>query len=326
MIHEEKTSQLNNVRKAYGDTTAATYDDSYGDVLSLAGDQLVLSLVRKEVLNYRRAYPLSNRIRFVDIGMGTGIVPEYLDPEEYGLDYMGFDLSEGMLHQAQKKQHSDNPKIDPKLTFFQADMHRMPVVDQSVDIAVSLYGPVSYSLQPENFFSEVARVTHPGSRVFLMPCTARLGAGPEYATGFSTAHDDTATKMFYGSGQIRDMLEQSGFEDIEVKGVNFTGQLLQDVVNSAKQRGAGIKNITMAVANITSLAKTLNHKNGGSEIASLNDALRDFSRQKKSSPCEEFAKVYKGPGLRFLQMEQHTLARFLDAGLARHMFATATRA
>lgn len=323
--NRKENDQILNVRKAYGEGTAATYDDSYGDTLTLAGDRLVLDLVRREISRYRQFHPGVNLIRFADIGMGTGIIPEHIDPKSYGLQYMGFDLAEGMLHQAQRKQQTEKPVIDPELTFFQADMHQMPLADKSVDIAVSLYGPLSYSLNPENFFTELARVTHPGSRVLLMPCTARLGAGPEFGTGFSTAHDDTATKMFYGSGQIRDLLIDSGFKNINVKGLNFTGQIFQDFINCIRNRGRGLDRVFQAVANMPLLTESLKLYNRDSDLKVLNEVLKDLSIRKKSETDEPIS-TYTGPGDIFLRLEQQTLARFLDAGLARHMVATATRA
>jgi len=122
---------------------------------------------------------LSNFIegRVLDIGAGSGLLCEMMDIE----DYVGIELSPKMTKQAKEKF--------PDKHFSVADMHRLPFPDNSFDSAVSLYGPLSYSLEPENLLTEITRVVRPGGHVALMPYTLRVRHKLEVG-GYSTATED----------------------------------------------------------------------------------------------------------------------------------------
>jgi len=154
----------------------------------------------------------------VDIGCGTGIVPRSI-PElvaDTNIHYVGLDASEGMLTEARRNLPE---RVDLRVE----DMHNMiSIPDGAVDLGLSIYGPFSYSLEPQQLIQEFARITRENGRVLFMPYSLRLGA--RLVTGFSTAHTEDTRKLFYSGVTLQRLLEASGyFTDVEVIGINYLG-------------------------------------------------------------------------------------------------------
>ncbi len=106
----------------------------------------------------------------------------------------------------------------PDKDFLVADMHRLPFADASFDSAVSLYGPLSYSLTPEELLSEIQRVVKPGGYISLMPYTLRVGHNLEIG-GYSTATEEGIEKIFYTTELLQQLL--APLEEVEVFGINY---------------------------------------------------------------------------------------------------------
>lgn len=133
------------------DTETENYDSGYSALTCRAEDVVVANILGNFI-----------RGKVLDIGAGSGLLCEMMDID----DYVGIELSPKMTRQAKKKF--------PDKHFSIADMHRLPFPDDSFDSAVSLYGPLSYSLQPENLLTEITRIVRPGGYVALMPYTLRV--------------------------------------------------------------------------------------------------------------------------------------------------------
>jgi ubiquinone/menaquinone biosynthesis C-methylase UbiE len=113
-------SQQKQVRDAY-DKLAEHYDDAYCTAKDIAENLLVRGHLRRH---------LDNR-HVIDLGCGTGLLLE-LHKVEPG-QYVGLDLSPGMLERARRKF--------PEHEFRCADMEdEWPVVAGAADSVVSLFG------------------------------------------------------------------------------------------------------------------------------------------------------------------------------------------
>ncbi|MEJ5944757.1 class I SAM-dependent methyltransferase [Pseudokineococcus basanitobsidens] len=92
--------------------------------------------------------------RVLEVGCGAAQGSRWL--EDAGADVVGLDLSAGMLAQGRAE--------DPGLVLVQADAARLPLADRCVDVAVSAYGALPFTAEPERVHAEVARVLRPGGR------------------------------------------------------------------------------------------------------------------------------------------------------------------
>ena len=124
------------------DAIAAQYDSLHKDPESPQGDLAIAGFLREY---------LAPGCKVLDLGCGTGLLLELLalQPE----DYLGIDPSEKMLEELQKKFPEHETK---KKAFGVEDL-------EDVDVAVSLFGPISY-VDPDLVFQLVSS----GVNYFLM--------------------------------------------------------------------------------------------------------------------------------------------------------------
>lgn len=138
--------------RAY-DALAAKYDRHHVDAKSLAENRHIGRYLR------RRVRP---GMKVVDLGCGTGLLHE-LCPVAPS-DYLGLDISQGMLEEARRKY--------PHHRFELGDMERrnQAVPDGWADRVVSLFGSPSYC-DLGKVEAEVRRMLRPGGAFFLMFCS-----------------------------------------------------------------------------------------------------------------------------------------------------------
>ncbi|MHA1796500.1 MAG: class I SAM-dependent methyltransferase [Promethearchaeota archaeon] len=109
-------------------------------------------------------------IKIADIGGGDGMWSEFL--LNYGFSHITLtDISQNMLEIAKKRLNSIiKPKNIPlsHLNFIKADICAMPQIPSNkFDVTISLYDPVSYSLQPKQAVQELSRITKSGGLIFI---------------------------------------------------------------------------------------------------------------------------------------------------------------
>ena len=157
------------VKEAY-DKVAASYDGSYQDPISLIEDCIILRKLNTIIQP-------SDLV--VDLGSGTGF---YLDKSPRPtLNYIGVDCSTEMLQIARLKH--------PRNNFVENYMEDMAdIKPSSIDVVISLFGSISYA-EPLRTAMEIDRITHKGSRIFLM----YYGKGyPDRETYILKRHNITA--------------------------------------------------------------------------------------------------------------------------------------
>lgn len=92
----------------------------------------------------------------VDLGSGTGYANSWLNPLAKLL--VNLDLAEGMLHFAKSQSNRG--------LFVAGDAEQLPLASNSVDLIWSSLA-LQWSEQPEKLFSELYRVTKPGTRILI---------------------------------------------------------------------------------------------------------------------------------------------------------------
>lgn len=119
--------------------------ESYLDTFAVLTSALIPSL--------REAAEIDSGSRVLDLGSGPGHVSRAFS--EAGADVTGIDFSQQMVEHASR--------VNPGITFKQADAEKIPEGDGTFDAVVSNF-VVHHLADPVRVFSEVARVLAPGGR------------------------------------------------------------------------------------------------------------------------------------------------------------------
>jgi ubiquinone/menaquinone biosynthesis C-methylase UbiE len=103
----------------------------------------------------------------LDVGTGTGVLAVAALERWPGAQVVGIDPSSRMLELASDEARSRSPELPARLRFLTAGADRLPIPDQSVDIAVSSF---VIQLVPNRAAAlrEVLRVLRPGGRFALV--------------------------------------------------------------------------------------------------------------------------------------------------------------
>lgn len=201
-------TSLATIANFYDQEAKSEYDVGYSTPLCKAEDTVVKELAK----------PLENSIPTedlrLDIGCGTGRYLEWFSP----VNYLGIDVSPEMIKIARKRF--------PKVRFETGDEHKLPTPNNSVGLLVSLFGPISYSLEPDKLFKEFYRVLKLGGKFLLMPYSFRV-KNNFFVGPYSTATNKDITKKFYTREEITQYLTKSGLSNIKVYGVSFLGNFLE---------------------------------------------------------------------------------------------------
>ncbi len=188
------------------------YDEKYSTPICKNEDRIVMAHI----------FPLLQG-RVVDIGCGDGLPLRYLTDEEVdALDYHGIDLSPEAIEKARKEF--------PKKDFRVCNMHHLPFTDGEVDTVLSLYGPFSYSLWPDECLGEFCRVLKSGGHLAIMPYTERTGANHFIGgDGYSTATNPDIPKIFYSTERIQALFARHPFKNITIHGINYFANMVEAV-------------------------------------------------------------------------------------------------
>lgn len=106
-----------------------------------------------------------------ELGSGTGLLLDLLDiPPD---DYMGLELSAGMIAEARRKH--------PRHLFLHRDMHSIGVVAKDFPVVVALFGVIEHSPIPNVLIDEVAKALNRGGLFYAVVATAAHVADPDCA-------------------------------------------------------------------------------------------------------------------------------------------------
>lgn len=192
------------VTASYYDKLAPLYDQTYSDPISDAENHAVADVLRENVGR-----------KILDVGCGTGILLDLVDVE----DYVGFDISQGMVARAKSKH--------PDRNFFVGDMHDLTFSDNSFDTIVCLFGTFSYSLAPEQLFGELLRVLEPGGKMIIMPSSLRMEKRLKMGISHSTTDAETVRKVHYTEEMLRQVF--GALDDLQIRGLNYFANTMEEL-------------------------------------------------------------------------------------------------
>ncbi|MBW4674507.1 MAG: class I SAM-dependent methyltransferase [Desmonostoc geniculatum HA4340-LM1] len=152
---------LNN-KKFLFDHWAPSYDWLFPSVFYRA--------IHKRLLEYIN---LPERANVLDIGCGTGRLLERLATEFPALQGTGLDLSANMLRMARLSN-----RHHPRLIYVEGKAESLPFADGQFDAVFSTISFLHY-LEPQQVFSEIARVLSPGGCFFLVDITSKKETEPQ---------------------------------------------------------------------------------------------------------------------------------------------------
>jgi ubiquinone/menaquinone biosynthesis C-methylase UbiE len=123
---------------------------------------------QKKIQKICELLDLKNKTRseccILEIGAGTGLHASYLTNHFADIMYVGLDISEKMLHEAQKKFQSNNAD---NWNFLAGDGNLLPFRDNSFD-AVYISGSLHHFPDPFNGFKEAYRIVKSDGAIVVM--------------------------------------------------------------------------------------------------------------------------------------------------------------
>ena len=143
------------------------------------------------------------RVLYVSIGTGTDLqfIPKNIDLKT--LDFVGLDISLGMLQKCQKKW---NQKTNLSLVHGSAE--DLPFADNSFDV-VFHSGGINFFSDKAKAISEMIRVAKPGTKILIADETADYIDSQYKKSSFSKEYFDDAT---FDSGEIENAIPDSVHE------------------------------------------------------------------------------------------------------------------
>lgn len=197
-----KTTKQKRVANYY-DKLATKYDKIYSSIICRVEDKIITSLITKHIKG-----------SVLDVGCGTGLLLDYFAIKKY----CGLDISEKMIRKAQTKH--------PQNKFIVGDMHNIPYPKNTFGTIVSLYGPMSYSMDPKKLLAEFSRVLVPGGNLIIMPYTKRAEHN-FFLDEYSSAVNNHISKTYYSSQTLHRLLSNcSYFRNVKLFGINYFANYL----------------------------------------------------------------------------------------------------
>lgn len=185
------------------DVLAPTYDNAFTSPIALAEN----TIVRRELRSFLSQDRPGDLKPFVlDLACGTGYFLEQCPLPAW--EYIGIDISAGMLAQARRKF--------PINTFFEGDMQDLSRFDrETFSHVTSLFCGLSYVPNQIQALQECWRVLRPGGRLFLMVYGPSYRERPSYILN---RHGLTVPLSLHSALAWRQMVRSIGFQQVEVQG------------------------------------------------------------------------------------------------------------
>jgi len=258
---------------------ALTYDGDYSPDIILASDLVTGELMRAVILSWRESWAtdLTSPPRVLDLGAGTFMMtrllrnnlgPRFSAQNPHGpFQSFSIDIAERMLQQGQAALAAEFGSADEPAIL--GDMHHLPFPDQSMDIVISGYGPVSYSPSLAVALKESVRTLNPKGICAFMPYPLRLGLqGFATLNGFTTATSSASYSTYHTRGSVTKSLEELGLDLLGVRGINFLGTYF-----SATQAVANEQTVQMEIEmdNLANLAGEVGPGDKLTNICNWND-------------------------------------------------------
>lgn len=149
--------------RSWWDAESETYHGEHGDFLGTwsAGGQFVWCPEGLHEGDWHLLGEVTDR-DVLEIGCGSAPCSRWLATR--GARPVAVDLSAGMLAVGARAMAADVAEGHPAVPLIQADARRLPLADDSFDIAFSAFGAIPFVADPETVMREAARVLRPGGR------------------------------------------------------------------------------------------------------------------------------------------------------------------
>ena len=143
----------------------------------------------------------------LDVGCGTGILIHEISSRNPTVRLAGVDPSSEMLAIARGR-------VDPSVKLEEAWAHELPYPPTTFDVVVST-NAFHYFRDPHSALMEMRRVLKPGGRLLITDwCDEYLSCK---VFDFVLRRINQAHRRVYGRSQCRTLLENAGFEDIDIQ-------------------------------------------------------------------------------------------------------------
>lgn len=170
----------------------------------------------------------------LDIGCGTGfLLQEWLLSHEMTVrqDFVAIDIAMPML------QHARNKLAQPRFGFVCADAESLPFAHQSIELVISNLA-LQWSRQPESLFNDLRRIIKLNGQ--LQFSTFGPQTLQELKAAWKQVDNYCHVNEFYSKQELMQILQQSGFKDIQIYTHVFqqTYPTVVDLMRELKALGA----------------------------------------------------------------------------------------
>jgi ubiquinone/menaquinone biosynthesis C-methylase UbiE len=158
--------------------------------------------------------------KVLEVGSGPGYVSTEVACLLSEVEIVGLDISETMIEIA--SQNAAEYSVSEQVVFRRGNASDMPFEDSSFDFVISC-GSLHHWKQPTQVFKEIYRVLKPGCRALVNDL--RKDVPKECIREWASAHKSRFMRWgvrhsfseAYTPQEIKDLLEDSGFESYDVK-------------------------------------------------------------------------------------------------------------
>ena len=170
----------------------------------------------------------------VDLGCGTGFLVNGLLGQKTDIQQqiIALDIAWPMLHIARKKSNNNQ-----KIAYLCADMERLPLQGQSVDLVVSNLA-FQWCGNLGQTFGDIKRILRPEGRCYFT--TFGLQTLHELKHAWQAVDDYAHVNTFSSAEELTRLLYQAGFKQVEVETSIYTStyESVWDLMAELKQLGA----------------------------------------------------------------------------------------